>query len=169
MKQKLKDIIFDTLAISILFAGFAYFIEKGKQYKVAVKSDEAIIHKLAHQQYYTFSEYYRSVTATVYHPVASQCDNTPNVTASGDTIDTELASGYRFVAVSRDLLKKHYLKYGDYIVVVGLDSYYDGVWQVKDTMASKYTNHIDFLQHRSRKGFLKHCFITRLPIMEIPK
>ena len=105
---------------------------------------------------------WQRVTATVYNPVRSQCDDTPNITASGDTIDIELASGYRYIAVSRDLLKKFGMH--SYVRIDGINSYYNGLWQIKDTMNSKYTNRIDFLQHRSSKGFLRHCFITAVQI-----
>ena len=45
------------------------------------------------------------VTATVYHAVEGQCDDSPLVTASGAKISSaESAYEHRYLAVSRDLL-----------------------------------------------------------------
>ena len=44
------------------------------------------------------------VTVTMYHPVAGQTDDTPNITADGSVIKINNASEYRYVAVSRNML-----------------------------------------------------------------
>ena len=44
------------------------------------------------------------VTVTMYHPVRSQTDSTPNILADGTRIRVHKASEYRFIAVSRNLL-----------------------------------------------------------------
>ena len=87
------------------------------------------------------------VTATMYHPVKGQTDKTPHITADGTRIDTRNAGKYRFVALSRDLLKRWggSFDYGDYIIVEGCNGKYDGIWQVKDTMNKRFSNRIDFL------------------------
>ena len=87
------------------------------------------------------------VTATMYHPVKGQTDKTPHITADGTRIDTRNAGKYRFVALSRDLLKRWggSFDYGDYIIVEGCNGKYDGIWQVKDTMNARFNNRIDFL------------------------
>lgn len=49
----------------------------------------------------------KEVTLTVYHPVESQCDNTPLITANGTKIDLEkLKNGeIKYCAVSRDVME----------------------------------------------------------------
>jgi 3D (Asp-Asp-Asp) domain-containing protein len=93
------------------------------------------------------------VTATIYNPVRSQTDKTPHITADGTRLDVKNASKYRFVALSRDLLKRWGgpFDYGDYIIVEGCNGKYDGIWQVKDTMNERFHNRIDFLQSKGTK------------------
>ena len=93
------------------------------------------------------------VTATIYHAVRNQTDKTPHITADGTRIDTRNASKYRYVALSRDLLKRWGgpFDYGDYIIVEGCNGKYDGIWQVKDTMNERFHNRIDFLQSKGTK------------------
>ncbi len=86
------------------------------------------------------------VVVTMYHPVADQTDDTPNITADGSVIKISKASEYRYVAVSRNMLVRHggFLKYGDYVWVnAGKKS---GVYQVRDTMARRWINRIDILE-----------------------
>jgi len=86
------------------------------------------------------------VTVTMYHPVAGQTDDTPNITADGSVIKISKASEYRYVAVSRNMLIRYggFLRYGDYVWVdAGKKS---GVYQVRDTMARRWINRIDILE-----------------------
>lgn len=86
------------------------------------------------------------VTVTMYHPVPEQTDDTPDITADGTRFKIHKASQYRYVAVSRNMLKRWggFLDYGDYIWVdAGSKS---GVYQVRDTMNPRYVNHIDILE-----------------------
>ena len=87
------------------------------------------------------------VTVTMYHPVRHQTDRTPDVLADGTKITIHKASEYRYVAVSRNLLKRWggWLDYGDFIVLKGTDGK-DGVYQVKDTMNKRFVNRIDILE-----------------------
>jgi len=87
------------------------------------------------------------VTVTMYHPVRSQTDSTPNILADGTRIRVHKASEYRFIAVSRNLLKRHggFLEYGDFVVLKGTGQK-DGVYQVKDTMNKRFVNRIDILE-----------------------
>ena len=93
------------------------------------------------------------VTATIYHAVRNQTDKTPHITADGTRLDVRNASKYRFVALSRNLLKRWGgpFDYGDYIIVEGCNGKYDGIWQVKDTMNERFHNRIDFLQSKGAK------------------
>jgi len=95
------------------------------------------------------------VIATMYHPVKQQTDNDPHITADGTRISIYSASKYRFIAVSRNLLKDNggYLEYGDYVIIEGTNGKYNGVWQVKDTMNERFYDRIDFLCSPGTKQF----------------
>ena len=105
------------------------------------------------------------VVVTMYHPVAGQTDDTPNVTADGSVIKIKRASEYRYVAVSRNMLIRYggFLKYGDYIWVgAGKKS---GVYQVRDTMAPRWINRIDILETPGIKPYkYNEAFIRRIPL-----
>ena len=86
------------------------------------------------------------IVVTMYHPVSSQTDDTPNITADGTVIKIKRASEYKYVAVSRNMLVRNggFLRFGDYVWVdAGKKS---GVYQVKDTMNARFTNRIDILE-----------------------
>jgi len=87
------------------------------------------------------------VTVTMYHPIYPQTDKTPSITADGTRISINNASEHRFVALSRNLLKRWGgpFDYGDFIFLRGTDGK-DGVYQVRDTMNRRYINHIDILE-----------------------
>jgi 3D (Asp-Asp-Asp) domain-containing protein len=91
------------------------------------------------------------VTVTTYNPTRSQTDSTPNQTADGTIIKPWLATQYRYVALSRDLLSRWGgpFEYGDYVVIEGTDGW-DGVYQVRDTMNPKWTNRVDILTTNSK-------------------
>ena len=88
-----------------------------------------------------------NVTGTMYQPVRYQTDSTPNILADGTRIKTEQASNYKFIAVSRNLLKRWggWLEYGDFILLKGT-THKDGVYQVKDTMNPRFVNRVDILE-----------------------
>ena len=87
------------------------------------------------------------VTVTMYQPVRRQTDSTPNILADGTRIRTQDASNYKFIAVSRNLLKRFggWLDYGDFVFLKGTD-HKDGVYQVRDTMNKRFVNRIDILE-----------------------
>tara|TARA_Y100000593_G_C4183936_1_gene273392 strand:- start:171 stop:644 length:474 start_codon:yes stop_codon:yes gene_type:complete len=93
------------------------------------------------------------VTATMYEPLPTQTDSTPNITADGTRISIKYAGKYRYLAVSRDLLD--IVSYGDYVVIEGINGTYDGVWQVKDTMHPRWENRIDLLCNPGTSPFRK--------------
>ena len=88
------------------------------------------------------------VTVTMYEPVSYQTDSTPNILADGTRIRVHKASEYRFIAVSRNLLKRHggFLDYGDFVLLKGTNQKKDGVYQVRDTMNKRFVNRIDILE-----------------------
>jgi len=95
-----------------------------------------------------------TVTATMYQPLSYQTDSTPNELADGTVIDIHKAHEYRYIALSRDLLKRWGgpFDYGDYIKVEGAGEH-SGIWQVRDTMHERWTNKIDFLMSPNHKPF----------------
>ena len=94
------------------------------------------------------------VTVTMYHPVRHQTDRTPNILADGTKITIHKASEYKYIAVSRNLLKRWggWLDYGDFIILTGTDGK-DGVYQVKDTMNKRFVNRIDILESPGVKPY----------------
>ena len=94
------------------------------------------------------------VTVTMYNPSEEQTDSTPNQTADGTIINPDRASEYRYIALSRDLLRRWGgpFNYGDYVILKGTDGY-DGIYQVRDTMASKFINRVDILLTSGSKHF----------------
>ena len=103
------------------------------------------------------------VTVTMYHPVSDQTDDTPNITADGSVIRINSAREYRYVAVSRNMLRRDggFLTYGDYVwLEAGKKS---GVYQVRDTMASRWVNRIDILETPGVKPYkYNEAFIRRI-------
>ena len=91
-----------------------------------------------------------SVTATIYHAVPGQTDDTPFITASNKVIDKDNPGGHRWTAVSRDLEPLGYT-FGTVVCVQGADSM-DGLWTVQDRMNKRWTKRIDFLVDQSLKG-----------------
>jgi len=87
------------------------------------------------------------VTVTMYQPVRRQTDSTPNILADGTRIRTQDASNYKFIAVSRNLLKRWggWLDYGDFVYLKDTD-HKDGIYQVRDTMSPRWVNRIDILE-----------------------
>ena len=64
-----------------------------------------------------YFEYGIEVDVTMYQPVYPQTDKTPDITADGTRIRISKASEYKFVALSRNLLKRWGgpFNYGDFI------------------------------------------------------
>ena len=94
------------------------------------------------------------VDVTMYHPVSRQTDSTPNILADGTQIRVSRASEYKFIAVSRNLLKRWggWLDYGDFVLLKGTD-HKDGVYQVRDTMNPRFVNRIDILESVNVKPY----------------
>ena len=94
-----------------------------------------------------YNQYGIEVDVTMYQPVYPQTDRTPNITADGTKIRISKASDYKFVALSRNLLKRWGgpFDYGDFILLKGAGNK-DGVYQVRDTMNPKWVNVVDILE-----------------------
>ena len=94
-----------------------------------------------------YNKYGIEVDVTMYQPVYPQTDDTPNITADGTRIRIGKASQYKFVALSRNLLKRWGgpFDYGDLILIKGTE-HKDGVYHVRDTMNPKWVNVVDILE-----------------------
>lgn len=100
------------------------------------------------------------VTASAYNSTRAQTEGNPNLTAFGDT----LRPGMKYIAVSRDLLRKG-LKHNTPVVIEG----FDGLYLVKDKMHSKWRNKIDIymgtdIEAARTWGRRKVCIDYRVPI-----
>lgn len=87
------------------------------------------------------------VTATMYYPVIKQCDKDPLVTAGMFKINPRKASEHKWIAMSRNLLKrwKGDFEYGDLVEIKGAGKK-SGVYKVVDTMNKRYKDRIDILE-----------------------
>ena len=106
-----------------------------------------VMNQKLHSELEQFYKYGIEVDVTMYQPDNIQCDDTPNITADGTRIRIHKASEYKFVALSRNLLKRWGgpFDYGDFILVKGTKNK-DGVYQVRDTMNPKWVNVVDILE-----------------------
>ena len=95
-----------------------------------------------------------TVTVTMYRANKIECDADPDITADGTKIHVPQSSRYRYVALSRNLLKRWggNFDYGDYILLKGTNNR-DGIYQVRDTMNSKFTNVVDILESHNVKPY----------------
>ena len=107
-----------------------------------------------HTELKEFYKFGVEVDVTMYQPTLYQTDDTPNITADGTKIRIKKASEYKFVALSRNLLKRWGggFDYGDFIYFKGTKDK-DGVYQVRDTMNAKYVNYVDILESEHIKPY----------------
>jgi len=92
------------------------------------------------------------VTATMYNPVVGQCDDDPLITAGMYKINPNKASDHKWIAVSRDLLKRWggVFDYGDKVYISGA-GHKNGIYTIVDTMNKRFQKRIDFLETRGTK------------------
>ena len=121
----------NLLALFILTGYFDNMLDKTRNELFALQN------KINQNSYDTWGTLEIDVTVTMNNPSPEQTDSTPNQTADGTIINPERASEYRYIALSRDLLRRWGgpFNYGDYVMLKGTDGY-DGIYQVRDTMAS---------------------------------
>lgn len=85
---------------------------------------------------------YDLVTVTTYTISEGQTDSTPLITASGYRLDSINPKKQKVIAISRDLKRKY--KFGQKVRVKGAGKL-DGIYTVRDLMASRWTKKIDIL------------------------
>ena len=144
----LEKAIAGILAVTLVngFFSTTMFTEYKKMYSDKIERLESENSKLKNDLSY-YDEYGIEVDVTMYQPVYPQTDKTPDITADGTKIRISKASEYKFVALSRNLLKRWGgpFDYGDFILVKGTKNK-DGVYQVRDTMNPKWVNVVDILE-----------------------
>ena len=105
------------------------------------------------------------VSASVYFPEENQTDSQPLITADGSFIDHKNVKEHRWIAVSRNLLKRWGgpIHYGDTLHVSGISEELDGPYIVRDTMNKRIKNTIDILvgRHDRIMGHWKNVKITK--------
>ena len=108
-----------------------------------------VMNQRLHTELQEFYKFGIEVDVTMYQPVYPQTDKTPDITADGTRIRISKASEYKFVALSRNLLKRWGgpFDYGDFILIRGTE-HKDGVYQVRDTMNPKWVNVVDILESK---------------------
>ena len=138
----------NLLALFILTGYFDNMLDKTRNELFALQD------KINQNSYDTWGTLEIDVTVTMYNPSPEQTDSTPNQTADGTIINPERASEYRYIALSRDLLRRWGgpFNYGDYVMLKGTDGY-DGIYQVRDTMAPKFINRVDILRTEGSRWF----------------
>ena len=112
-----------------------------------------------------YEEYGIIVDVTMYQPVYPQTDKTPDITADGTRIRVHKASEYKFVALSRNLLKRWGgpFDYGDFVLLKNA-GHKDGVYQVRDTMNPKWVNVVDILESKDVRPYkFTNAHIFKLP------
>ena len=144
----LEKAIAGILAVTLVngFFSTTMFTEYKKMYSDKIERLESENSKLKNDLSY-YDEYGIEVDVTMYQPVYPQTDKTPDITADGTKIRISKASEYKFVALSRNLLKRWGgpFDYGDFILIKGAGKK-DGVYQVRDTMNPKWVNVVDILE-----------------------
>ena len=105
---------------------------------------------------------YDIVTVTTYTISVGQTDSTPLTTASGYTLDSINPKKQKVIAISRDLKRKY--KFGQKVRVKGAGKL-DGVYTVRDLMASRWRKKIDILINPEDAG----TKIRGVKLYNIPK
>ena len=144
----LEKAIAGILAVTLIngFFSTTMFTEYKKMYSDKIERLESENSELKDNLSY-YDKYGIEVDVTMYQPVYPQTDKTPDITADGTRIRISKASEYKFVALSRNLLKRWGgpFDYGDFILIKGAGKK-DGVYQVRDTMNPKWVNVVDILE-----------------------
>ena len=164
--QNLHKYIISIIAVTMINGYVAvHFMKENKQVYHEYYTDLYAENVELHQQLEEFYSYGIKVDVTMYQPVWPQTDRTPHITADGTEFDIEKASRYRYVALSRNLLRRWGgpFDYGDFVLLKGtLEK--DGVYQVRDTMNAKWVNVVDILES---KGVRQYRF-SNVDLFKLP-
>ena len=98
----------------------------------------------------SFSKPAAEVTATIYHAVPGQTDDTPDRTATNFKIDLNNPAKHRIIAVSRDLEKIGFRM--NTVVAVSNAGQMNGIYIIRDRMNRRWKKRIDFLVNEDVRG-----------------
>jgi len=89
-------------------------------------------------------------TITGYSPQEGETDSTPFITASNKKVNWNELNELHYIAVSRDLMKKYNLEFGDQIFIG---------FQIEDLMNKRITNSVDifFSNEESARNWGRQC------------
>ena len=150
-RTAISGLVFITLMNG--FVSVNMFKQQGIFYSTEV--DKVLMdNRKLHSELKEFYKFGVEVDVTMYQPTHYQTDNTPDITADGTKIRISKASEYKFVALSRNLLKRWGgpFDYGDFILIKGTKDK-DGVYNVRDTMNPKWVNIVDILESTHVKPY----------------
>ena len=155
-----------TIAIITVINGYVStrFMKANKEVYHTHYENLAAQNKILADKLSMFYKHGIKVDVTMYQPDKIQCDDTPNITADGTRIRINKASQYKFVALSRNLLKRWGgpFDYGDFVLLKGTGGK-DGVYQVRDTMNPKWVNVVDILESLDVTPYkFENCDIFKL-------
>ena len=158
------------ILLVVLLNGFfsINIIEKNRRFYNSQLNNQMAITKTLRSELTEFYKYGVVVDVTMYRPTTHETDSTPNITADGTQIRISKASDYKFVALSRNLLKRWGgpFDYGDFILIKGT-GYKDGIYQVRDTMNSKWVNMVDILESTHVKPYkFADAHIYKMPWLD---
>tara|TARA_B100001094_G_scaffold183485_1_gene177802 strand:- start:1322 stop:1906 length:585 start_codon:yes stop_codon:yes gene_type:complete len=97
----------------------------------------------------------QKVTATMYHPVVGQCDDTPDITADQTKIpNIHDCTHLNWIAVSQDLLwfNGGPYRYGDKVIIMNA-GHKDGIYTIRDAMNRRFRHKIDFLESVGSRNY----------------
>ena len=88
------------------------------------------------------------VIATMYHANRKQCDDTPDITASGLKINPYTVSKYNYIAISWNLHKRYGGKFNFYdtVFIKNAGHKSNKPYIIVDLMNKRWKNKIDFLE-----------------------
>jgi 3D (Asp-Asp-Asp) domain-containing protein len=131
-----------NILFAVLFLGSLTFAIVTEDYQTPQVSMDKIQERV--EQVAVVTE---NVTATMYNAVTGQCDSDPLVTAGMYKINPNKASDHKWVALSRDLLKRWggLFEYGQKVKITGCGEK-DGIYTIVDTMNPRFTKKIDILE-----------------------
>ena len=160
------------IAVTLINGFFStnMFKKYNEMYKNQI-SELSVSNKKLQERLSEYEEYGVMVDVTMYQPTRYQTDSDPDVTADGTRIRIHKASEYKFVALSRNLLKRWGgpFDYGDFILLKGA-GHKDGVYQVRDTMNPKWVNVVDILESKHVEPYkFTDAHIFKLPWVDINK
>jgi hypothetical protein len=140
--KKVDFVILVFIIFSILIVGFIFSYLVSKRDRIVYVKQ--IIYKTIKDTENVISA---NVTATMYYPISSQCDKDPLITACMYKIIPHKASEQKFVALSRDLLKRWggSFTFGDRIKLCNAGKK-SGIYIVADTMNKRFKRKIDILE-----------------------